>query len=141
MKTKSITVLIVLSAFIAFCALASCKKHCPVPDQKNSYQMNIEITDNAPFGNVYGLFAIAENDFEDSTNFTNAEGENYLFLDKTPVYLERTIFLTETPEIPVFIWAITSGSVDNFYSVEVLKNGLSVFKAAGYILNFEKIQI
>lgn len=133
--------LFILQIIFAALLIPGCKKDTPPQPIIDNYRMEIELTDNAPFGNVAGFFAFGNKDFPDSTDLTGAEGDGYLYLTPNPVYLERTLNYTALASDDVFIWVITSGSTDNFYSAQVFKNDTSIFKAVGYVLNHERIKI
>jgi len=139
-KQKSkLTMKIMMS--LSLLLFVSCKKD-PPPILENHFRMEIEATDNYPAGNVYGLFAIGKKDFPEGIDTTDPEGESYIFLgDPGLIYLEREINYKALDTAGVYFWAYTSGSTDNFYSVEIYKNETSIFKSAGNNLTSEAVKI
>lgn len=133
--------LFILQIIFVSLLIQSCKKDTQPQPIIDNYRMEIELTDNAPFGNVAAFFAFGNSTFPDSTDLTGAEGEGYLYLTPNPVYLERVLTYSAPASDDVFIWVISSGSTDNFYSAQVFKNDTSIFKAVGYVLNHERVKI
>ena len=121
--------------------ILGCKKDVPPPPpvaQINEYRMEFEIIDNAPFKNVYALFAMGRDGFPQGSDSIPgvSTGSDYMGAINQPVYIERSIFYSDFDTVPAFIWVGTSqGNPDNNFRVEVFRNDTSVFKTVGYVLD------
>jgi hypothetical protein len=113
--------------------LLSCKKDAP--PVTNKYQMEIEITDGDPFGNVSAVFAMGNRNYLQDHLIGIDTGQDYVYGNNHPVYVQRSIEYEAHDTAEAFIWIGSTAVQDNYYRVQVFRNDLLIYKTVGYILD------
>lgn len=121
--------------------ILGCKKDCPpVLPVVNDYRMKIEITDNAPFGNISALFAMGNETFIQDQGTGVSTEQDFVYPQNPPVFIQREISYSDFDSSAAYLWIGTTAVFDNNYRVEVFRNDSLVFKIVGNFID-QKVQI
>ncbi len=120
--------------------ILGCKKDAPPVPKINHYKMEIQITDNSPFGNVSALFAMGNTTYLQDQLKGVSTGQDFVYPLNPAVYVQREISFSDYDSSAAFVWIGSTAVFDNWYNVRVFKNDSLCYQVAGYQID-QAIQI